>query len=86
MHDVGAMDEITMRRIDTLCIPPKRTFTAEEVRCIRAKVHVSQGVFAALLGIGKTTVQQWEQGVKKPGGSACRLLDILDRKVLDAFA
>lgn len=33
-----------------------------------------------MLGIGKTTVQQWEQGVKKPGGAAKRLLDVIDRK------
>ncbi len=35
---------------------------------------------ALMLGIGKTTVQQWEQGVKKPGGTAKRLLDVIDRK------
>ncbi len=33
-----------------------------------------------LLGIGKTTIQQWEQGVKKPGGAAKRLLDVIKRR------
>jgi putative transcriptional regulator len=26
--------------------------------------HVSQAVFAAIMGIGNTTVHQWEQGQK----------------------
>ncbi len=85
LYDVGAMDEITMRRIDVLCLPPRRTFTAEDVRRIRVKVNVSQPVFAAVLGVGKSTVQHWEQGHKKPGGPACRLLDLIDRKGIEAF-
>jgi len=35
-----------------------------------------------ILRVGKTTVQQWEQGQKKPNGSAQRLLDLIDRKGL----
>jgi putative transcriptional regulator len=36
-------------------------------------------VLATILGIGKTTVQQWEQGQKIPGGPAKQLLDLIDR-------
>lgn len=82
LFKVGAMDEITMRKIDTLCLPPKRPFRPEDIRRIRAANHVSQAVFAVILGIGKTTVQQWEQGQKKPSGPAQRLLDLIDRKGL----
>ncbi|MBF0304466.1 MAG: helix-turn-helix domain-containing protein [Alphaproteobacteria bacterium] len=66
--------------VDLLCLPPRRAFTAEDVRRIRASTHMSQPVFAALLNVGRTTVAQWEQGRKKPGGSAVRLLDLIDRK------
>ena len=41
---------------------------------------MSQAAFAAMLGIGKTTVQQWEQGQKRPAGAARRLLDVVERK------
>lgn len=82
---VGAMDEITMRKIDALCLPPKRSFQPEDIRRIRTANHVSQAVFAAFLGIGKTTVQQWELGLKKPSGPARRLLDLIDRKGLAAL-
>ena len=82
---VGAMDEITMHTLDALCLPAKRPLTPEDIQRIRAANHVTQAVFAAFLGIGKTTVQQWEQGQKKPSGTAQRLLDIIDRKGLSAL-
>ncbi|MEN6441446.1 MAG: DNA-binding transcriptional regulator [Syntrophobacter sp.] len=85
LFKVGAMDEITMRKIASLCLPPKRPFGPEDVRRIRRANHMSQAVLAAVLGIGKTTVQQWEQGLKKPSGPAQRLLDLIDRKGLAAL-
>jgi putative transcriptional regulator len=85
LFKVGAMDEITMRKLDALCLPQIRHFQPDDIRRIRKANHVSQAVFAAFLGIGKTTVQQWEQGKKKPSGPAQRLLDIVDRKGLAAL-
>ena len=85
LFKAGAMDEITMRKVDALCLPPQRLFGPEDIRRIRAANHVSQAVFAVCLGIGKTTVQQWEQGQKKPSGPARRLLDLIDRKGLAAL-
>jgi putative transcriptional regulator len=87
-HDLfkaGAMDEITMRQVKALCLPPTRAFQPEDIRRIRLANHVSQAVFAAFLGIGKTTVQQWERGQKRPSGPAQRLLDLIDRKGLAAL-
>jgi putative transcriptional regulator len=83
---VGAMDEVTMRKLDALCLPSKPRVAPEDIRRIRTTNHVSQAVFAAFLGIGKTTVQQWEQGQKKPSGPALRLLDLIDRKGLAALS
>jgi putative transcriptional regulator len=82
---VGAMDAVTMHKLDALCLPAKRPLKPADIRRIRAANHVSQAVFAVFLGIGKTTVQQWEQGQKKPGGPAQRLLDLIDRKGLEAL-
>jgi putative transcriptional regulator len=85
LFKAGAMDEITLRKVEALCLPKKQPFKPEDIRRIRTANHVSQAVFAAILGIGKTTVQQWEQGQKKPSGPAQRLLDLIDRKGLDAL-
>jgi len=87
-HDLlkaGALDEMTMRKVNTLCLPPKRAFGPEDIRRIRMANHVSQAVCAAILGIGKTTVQQWERGQKRPNGPAQRLLVLIDRKGLAAL-
>lgn len=32
LHEVGAMDIITMRKIDLLCLPPGRSFTEPRSR------------------------------------------------------
>lgn len=85
LHEVGAMDTLTLRKMDLLCLPAKRSFTADDVRRIRTATHMSQPVFAALLNVGKTTIAQWEQGRKKPSGAAARLLDVIDRKGVEAI-
>lgn len=46
---VGAMDEITMHEMDSLCLPSKRSFLPEDIRRIRTANHVSQAVFAVLV-------------------------------------
>jgi putative transcriptional regulator len=86
LHAEGAMDAITMRMMDELCLPKKRAFTAEDVRRIRAGTRMSQPVFAVLMGVGASTVAQWEQGHKKPNGASARLLDVIDRKGVEAIA
>ena len=86
LHGKGRIDDLTMWEFDSLCLPPKRSFTAEDIQRIRGAAHVSQTVFAAFLGVGKTTVAQWEQGVKKPSGPAAKLLDLVDRKGISTLA
>ncbi len=86
MYEAGVMDEITMRKLDALCLPQELEFLPEDIKRIRKKNHVSQAVFAALLGIGKTTVQHWEQGKRKPSTPSCRLLDVIDRKGLSILS
>ncbi|MBJ6802381.1 helix-turn-helix domain-containing protein [Geomonas propionica] len=85
LFEAGMMDDITFREIQALCLPRKKPFKPEDIKRIRTACHVSQAVFAAFLGIGKSTVQQWEQGLKKPSGPAVRLLDIVERKGLAAL-
>ena len=86
LHEAGFVDHLTMRKFDALCVPPKVGFTPEEIKLIRAKTRASQAVFAAFLGVGNTTVAQWEQGLKKPSGAAARMLELVDRKGLEIFS
>ena len=47
----------------------------ELVKETRAKLGVSQALFAQFLGISTSAVQGWEQGEKKPKHIACRFMD-----------
>lgn len=48
----------------------------EDVKTVREHVGLSQSVFAAVLGISKRTLQDWEQGRRHPTGPAKALLRI----------
>lgn len=85
LRAAGIMDEVTMREFDALCLPPVRAFSPEEIKALRLRHKVSQPVFAAYLNVSKTSVANWESGDKKPGPAALKLLDLVDRKGLDAL-
>lgn len=46
---------------------------------VRLKTGLSQAEFAAVLGVSKRTLEQWEQGRRTPSGAAQSLLKIADR-------
>jgi putative transcriptional regulator len=47
---------------------------------IRARLRLSQSAFAGLMGVSVRTVQDWEQGRRKPSGPAIALLRIAEKK------
>lgn len=46
---------------------------------IRTKLKLSQAAFAGLMGVSVRTVQDWEQGRRKPSGPAKSLLRVADQ-------
>lgn len=60
-----------------------RTHTLKEPappQVIRAKLKLSQAAFAGLMGVSVRTVQDWEQGRRKPSGPAEALLRIAEQR------
>jgi putative transcriptional regulator len=49
-------------------------------KMIRANLKLSQSAFAGLMGVSVRTVQDWEQGRRKPSGPAVALLRIAEQK------
>ena len=47
---------------------------------IRARLNLSQAAFASLMGVSLRTVQDWEQGRRKPSGPAVALLRIAEQQ------
>ncbi len=57
---------------------PNREFNFDnpDPRIIRENLGLSQNKFAKLLGISVSTLQNWEQGRRKPDGPAKILLNV----------
>ena len=85
LHKIGLMDEVTMRNFDTICLTPIKEYTATQIKRLRMKHRASQAVFAAYLNTSKSTIQKWEQGQKKPNGPSLKLLNLVEKKGLQAL-
>ena len=57
----------------------KTEVTPTDAQQARARMALSQSQFAKLLGVSVRTLQEWEQGRKKPTGAAQTLLRIAVR-------
>jgi len=86
LHKAGTMDQITLREIDPLWLPPVGPLRPAEIKRIRESAHVSQAVFARLLNTSLSTVQKWEIGQKKPAGTALKLLHLVQKRGLEVVA
>ena len=60
-------------------IPPPPPYDAKRIQAVRRKLNLNQRDFASALNVSDKTVKAWEQGVKPPGSSALRLLEIIER-------
>ena len=86
LHEVGAIDKLTMREFDDACLTPVEALSPKEIKSLRMREHISQPVFARYLNVSKNLVSDWERGIKKPGGPALRLLTVIQKKGLMAIA
>jgi putative transcriptional regulator len=57
----------------------KKATPKSQVARVRLKSGLSQTDFAAVLGVSKRTLEQWEQGRREPSGAAKTLLRIAER-------
>ena len=85
LNSSGVIDEITMKNIQSLCLPEVKEYTPQKIVSIRKKLKLSQAALASIFNISTSTVQKWEQGNKRPTGASKKLLDIVERKGLEAL-
>jgi putative transcriptional regulator len=85
LHDAGFIDMHSMRRYDALCLEPVPEYSSESIRALRERYKLSQTVFASVLNMSPSTVRQWEIGAKHPSGPSLKLLNLLDKKGLEAL-
>ncbi len=63
-------------------------FTPPDIKQIRKKLGKSQSEFAFMIGVSVSTLQNWEQGRRKPEGPARALLQVAAKNpdaVVDAL-
>jgi putative transcriptional regulator len=60
---------------------PSRVFeiTPPSIKVIRKKLNLSQSDFALMIGVSRSTLQNWEQGRREPDGPAKALLKIASK-------
>ncbi len=85
LHNAGFIDKRRMREYDALCLVPVPEYSSEKIRALRGRYKLSQAVLASVLNTSLSTVRQWEIGDKHPSGPSAKLLDLLDRKGLEAL-
>jgi putative transcriptional regulator len=79
----GAMQEVLEHvrgerhdlRTTVLAAPPK-PMKKQEIIALRQQLNLSQPLFASALSVSVRTVQAWEQGMRRPSGTALKLLAI----------
>jgi len=71
-----SIDEV--RAIRKGKLKPARVFKYDpiEVKKIRSKLKLSQSKFAYMIGVSIDTIQNWEQGLRQPVGTARALLKV----------
>jgi putative transcriptional regulator len=61
------------------------SYSSKKIRALRTRYRLSQAVLAAVLNTSLSTVRQWEIGEKHPSGPSLKLLNLLERKGLEAL-
>lgn len=78
----------TQRRFATreVAVSPVPDYDSAAIKALREKLHLSQAMLATILNTSLSTVRQWEIGIKRPGGTSAKLLDLLDRKGIEVLS
>ena len=85
LYSAGFIDKRRMREYSALCMEPIPEYSSKKIRALRARHKLSQAVLASVLNTSVSTVRQWEIGEKRPSGPSLKLLNLLDRKGLEAL-
>lgn len=83
LYASGLITKKRMAEFEAICGRDAEALAPREIRRLRRDTHLSQSVFAAVIGTSVSTVQKWEAGDKRPSGPSLKLLNLIARKGLD---
>jgi len=85
LHKAGAITKRSMDEFEALRYLEVKPMTAQRIKQLRSKTHLSQAVFALVINTSLSTIQKWEAGDKKPSGTSLKLLSLIERKGLEVI-
>jgi putative transcriptional regulator len=85
MFSDAEFEKITIRHLGKERGGKLKPVSADEVRTLRERAHMSQAVFAHLLNVTTGYVSKLERGAKRPTGPALVLLNVIRRKGMEAI-
>jgi putative transcriptional regulator len=85
LHTAGVISKRRLNEFEALHHLDVHPMPPQKIKRLRQQALVSQAVFAAVLNTSLSTVQKWEVGDKKPSGPSLKLLNLIERKGLEAL-
>lgn len=85
LNALGFINKRKMQKCNAFDIQPIPQYDQKKIRDLRDRYQLSQSVLATILNTSLSTVRQWEIGDKHPSGPSLKLLNLLDRKGLEAL-
>jgi putative transcriptional regulator len=84
LRSAGLISKRRMGEFDALCRLQVKELSPTAIKRLREKANLSQAVFAAVLNTSVSTVQKWEIGDKRPSGPSLKLLNLIERRGVEA--
>lgn len=82
-YDRGRLPQAHVTRVPLTArvanVRPVPRYTGARIARLRARLKLSQPVFAKALNVSPETVRSWEQEKRAPDGAALRLLEVTER-------
>lgn len=85
LHRQGFIDKRKIAKFDELCLEPIPEYDIKKIWALLDHLNLRQAIIlAAILNTSLSTVRKWEIGGKLPCDPSLKLLNLLDRKGLEA--
>ena len=65
-------------RTNVIEIKPVPNYEPQQIKDVRAKLGLTQGLMGGIIGVSPKTIEAWEAGFRKPSGAAMRVIEELD--------
>ena len=65
-------------RANVIEVLPVPEYNPQQIRDIRSRLGITQGLMGSIIGVSIKTIEAWEIGYRNPSSSAMRLLAELD--------